>query len=270
MTLVPLFAGTALMALFVRSQRRAEEPILPLHLLAHRTRNAANLARGLVYAGMYGTFFFLSQFLQDVQGYSPLRTGASFLPLPATVFLSSQLASRVLVRRFRPKTLMLLGISSSITGLVLSTQLHASSPYLQVVANLVLIGAGTGISLVSLTSASLEGVAPEDAGAASGLVNVVQQLGAAVGVAVLVTVFGDAAGHVELGSNAVTAGRALLHVVHGLDTTFAAGALFAVIAFAAVALFVRPPRPVLVVEGNSDDLEELELELELAALEGAA
>jgi MFS family permease len=217
---------------------------------------------------MYGTFFFLSQFLQDVQGYSPLRTGASFLPLPATVFLTSQLASRVLVRHFRPKTLMLLGISSSITGLALSTQLHASSPYLQVVANLVLIGAGTGISLVSLTSASLEGVAPQDAGAASGLVNVVQQLGAAVGVAVLVTVFGDAAGHVQLGTKASSVGRALVPVVHGLDTTFAAGALFAVIAFAAVALFVRPPRPALVLDERVEGIEEIDFEL--AVLEGVA
>jgi EmrB/QacA subfamily drug resistance transporter len=268
MTVVPLLAGAGLMAYFVWSQRRAAEPILPLHLVAHRTRNAANLARGLVYAGMYGTFFFLTQFLQDVQGFSPLRTGASFLPLPATVFLTSQLASRVLVRRFRAKTLMLLGISSSAAGLLLSTQLHATSPYAQVVANLVLIGAGTGISLVSLTSASLEGVAPEDAGAASGLVNVVQQLGAAVGVAVLVTVFGDAAGHVELGSRAASTSGALAPVVHGLDTTFAVGALFAAIAFAAVAVFVRPPRPVLVVEGRLDDVRDLDVEL--AALEGAA
>ena len=73
------------------------------------TRTTANVSRGLVYAGMYGMFFFLGQFLQDVQGYSPLRAGVSFLPVPVSVFLSSQLASKVLLNRVRPKTLMLGG-----------------------------------------------------------------------------------------------------------------------------------------------------------------
>ena len=68
---------------FVLNEARVEEPILPLRLFAHSTRTTANVARGLVYAGMYGMFFFLSQFLQDVQGYSPLRAGIAFLPMPA-------------------------------------------------------------------------------------------------------------------------------------------------------------------------------------------
>ena len=72
-----------------------EEPILPLRLLTHATRSAANIARGLLYAGMYGMFFFLSQFLQDVQRFSPLVAGVAFLPMPASVFLSSQLTGRV-------------------------------------------------------------------------------------------------------------------------------------------------------------------------------
>ncbi len=107
----------ALLAAFVHNERRAEEPILPLRLLAHSTRSAANLARGLVYAGMYGMFFFLSQFLQDVQGYSPLIAGVAFLPMPASVFLASQLTSRVLVRRVPPKALMLSGIGLSTLSL---------------------------------------------------------------------------------------------------------------------------------------------------------
>ena len=68
-----------------------DEPILPLRLLTHRTRSSANASRGLLYAGFYGLFYFMAQFLQDVQGYSPLATGLAFLPMPISVFLSSQL-----------------------------------------------------------------------------------------------------------------------------------------------------------------------------------
>ena len=171
------------------SRRRAPEPILPLRILADRTRASANVARGLGYAGMYGMIFFLTQFLQDIQGHSSLITGIGFLPTPVSVFLSSQLTSRVLVNRLPAKVLMIIGSTCSALGLLLATQLHAGTPYPQVLASLILIGTGMGISFVSLTTAGLAGVAPSDAGAASGLINVMQQLGAALGLAVLVTVF---------------------------------------------------------------------------------
>jgi EmrB/QacA subfamily drug resistance transporter len=241
-TVGALAAGVLLLGVFVHNESRVEEPILPLRLLASSTRTTANVSRGLVYAGMYGMFFFLGQFLQDVQGYSPLRAGVSFLPVPLSVFLSSQLASKVLMNRVRAKTLMLWGISSVIVSLVLSSRLHAGVSYPLVLLTLVLLGVGSGTSLVTLTSASLAGVEPEDAGAASGVVNVIQQVGAALGLAVLVTVFGAVAGHSQLGAAASTAnlaGRATM--VHGLDVVFEVGALFAVLAFGMVAAFVRLP-----------------------------
>src|SRR5579863_9703910 len=97
-TVGSLAGGLALLGLFVRVEKTAPEPILPLQILADRTRASANVARGLGYAGMYGMIFFLTQFLQDIQGHSALVTGVGFLPTPTSVFLSSQLASRVLVR----------------------------------------------------------------------------------------------------------------------------------------------------------------------------
>ena len=116
--------------------------------LPARTRTTANVARGLLYAGMYGMFFFLAQFLQDVQGYSPLRAGVGFLPVPASVFLSSQLASKVLMHRVRPKTLMMSGIALAVVSLLLSSRLHAGARYPQVLVTLVLLGIGSGTSLV--------------------------------------------------------------------------------------------------------------------------
>ena len=120
-----LAAGVALLGLFVHNEGRVDEPILPLRLLAHTTRSAANLARGLLYAGMYGMFFYLSQFLQDVQRFSPLVAGIAFLPMPASVFLSSQLTGRVLIRRLPQKSVMMIGASLVTFGLLLATQIQA-------------------------------------------------------------------------------------------------------------------------------------------------
>ena len=149
-------------------------------------------------------------------------------------------------------------------------QLHAGSSYLQVLVNLVLLGAGVGIALVSLTSASLAGVDPMDAGAASGLVNVVQQLGAALGLAVLVTIFGAVTRHAQL-SNALGSGagpHADAVLVHGLDIAFAVGAGFAITAMAMVVLLVHPvgaARPAPVAVRAAEERPEVDLR----ALEGA-
>jgi EmrB/QacA subfamily drug resistance transporter len=242
-TLGSLVAGVALLGLFVRIEKTAAEPILPLRILADRTRAAANVARGLGYAGMYGMIFFLTQFLQDIQGHSSLITGIGFLPAPTSVFLSSQVTSKVLVNRLPAKALMVIGSSLSALGLLLATQLHAGTSYPQVLASLILLGTGMGVSFVSLTTAGLAGVSPVDAGAASGLINVMQQLGAALGLAVLVTVFDSVAhpGPAGLGLAAGPAGRAAL--VHGMDVTFGAAAAFALAAVAVVAVAVRTPKP---------------------------
>jgi EmrB/QacA subfamily drug resistance transporter len=231
MTLGALAVGALLLSTFVHVERRAEEPIVPLRLLAHATRTTANVSRGLVYAGMYGTFFFLGQFLQDVGGYSPLRAGVAFLPVPASVFVSSQLVSKVLVGRVRPKVLMLSGIGMTVVSLLLLSQAHAGASYPRILVSLVLLGLGSGTALVSLTTASLSGVESGDAGAASGLVNVTQQVGAALGLAVLVTVLGRS----QLRPGAV----ATPALVHGLDVTFGAGALFGLVALLMVAMLVR-------------------------------
>ena len=153
--------------------------------------------------------------------------------------MSSQLVSKVLVNRVRPKVLMLSGIGMSIVALLLSSQLHAGASYGQVVVGLVLLGLGSGTALVPLTTAGLSGVEPSDAGAASGLVNVTQQVGAALGLAVLVTVLSAAVGHAQLHTG-VAASASL---VRGLDITFGVAALFGLVAFVLVGLLVRLPAP---------------------------
>lgn len=263
LTLAALGAAALLLVAFVAIERGAEEPVLPLGLLVHSTRSAANVARGLVYCGMYGMFFFLTQFLQDVQGYSPILTGLCFLPMPLSVFASSQFTSRVLMPRMAPKRLMLTGLGLAAGGLLVASRLGVGSSYALVAASLVLVGVGSGVSFVSLTTASLAGVAPGQAGAASGLINVSQQLGAALGVAVLVTVFGDAAHHTGLRAGLDRAAAAL--VTHGLHEAFSVGLGFALLAFGVVAAAVRPARAATVelpAAPNPDD--ELVLPLDAA------
>ena len=253
--------------IFVHNESRVDEPILPLRLLTHATRTAANAARGLLYAGMYGMFFFLSQFFQDIQRFSPLVAGVAFLPMPTSVFLASQLTGRVLLRRFPQKSVMIMGASVVTLGLLLATRIHASTSYAQIVVSMVLIGAGMGISFVSLTSASLADVAPEDAGAASGLVNVSQQLGGALGLAILVTVFDAVTHHAQLGIRHVTVAgsvaRANATLVHGLDDVFWLGALFSLAALAMVTFGVRPARqsadaPIMTSDESDDAMLWLE------------
>ncbi|MGI8666300.1 MAG: MFS transporter [Jatrophihabitans sp.] len=245
LTLGSLVGGVLLLAAFVGVELRAEEPITPLRLLADASRSGANVARGLLFAGMFGMFFFLTQFLQNVLNYSPMQTGFAFLPIPLTVLASSQLASRVLVNRVNGKLLMLVGVGLSTLGLLLSSQLTAGSSYPMILGCLLLFGAGNGLSFVTLTAAALAGVAPADAGAASGLVNVTQQLGGTLGVAALVTVFGSASKHAAAHPSAGLSPAALADqvFVHAADRAFLAATVLLVGALVLVAVAVRAPRP---------------------------
>ena len=191
-TLASFAVGAVLLAAFVLTELRAESPITPLRLFADRNRSSSYVARLLLVAGMLGMFFFLTQFLRGVLGYSDLVTGFAFLPLTLVVFAASQLSARVLVERVGAHRLMIIGITLSTSGMLWLTQLGEHSGFASLVGPLLVFGTGNGLAFVPLTTAALDGVDPRDAGAASGLVNVMQQLGGSLGLAVLVTVFGSA------------------------------------------------------------------------------
>ena len=241
LTLASFVGGAVLLTAFVLTELRAEQPITPLRLFNDRSRTIANVARGLLFGGMFGLFFFLTQFLQDVLGYSALKTGFAFLPLPVTVFLVSQLTSRVLIHRVHAKVLMVGGVALGITGFALASGLDPSSSYGHVLASLLLFAVGNGLSFVPLTQAALEGVPAKDAGAASGLVNVTQQLGGTLGVAILVTVFGHFSRQASplLGESAAAQAQHVFTV--GASHAFMAAALFLAAALALVAAGVRAP-----------------------------
>ncbi len=241
-TVMSFVAGAALLAAFVVVERRAAEPITPLSLFADRTRSGAYVARMLMFAGMTGMFFFLTLFLQDVLGYSPIKTGLGFLPTTAALFLASQLSARVLVARYGGRRVMMVGATLSTLSLVVLTQLSTSSGYLAVLGPLLLIGIGNGLTFVPLTAAGLHAVQPDEAGAAAGLTNVAQQIGAALGLAALVTVFGSAMRTAEVtATNPVEQAHELF--VAGADAAFTVGAMLLAATLVVVSTVVRRVTP---------------------------
>jgi hypothetical protein len=194
-----------------------------------------------------GMFFFLTQFLRGVLGYSDLMTGFAFVPLTAVVFLASQLSARVLVERLGAHRLMILGITLSTSGMLWLTQLGEHSGYLALVGPLLVFGTGNGLAFVPLTSTALEGVDPRDAGAASGLVNV-------MGLAVLVTVFGSASksATADLPAGLSPAEAARRVFVHAADQAFWTAALFLIGTLLLVAFAIRRDRTPTAPESVTD------------------
>jgi len=192
-TLAALAAGLGLVALFVAGQARAAQPIMPLRLFDSRERSGAYAARFLFTGALVSSTFFMTQYLQGVSGYSPLQAGLAFLPL-TTVVLAVALCLPRLTRRFGNAHLLIAGIVFIMLGAAWLSRVTGDTAYVTGVAlPMIVFGIGQAFGLSTLTTAGMAGVAPDDAGAAGGLINVVHHLGGAVGLGILVTVF-DAAG----------------------------------------------------------------------------
>lgn len=249
-TVVAFLLGVGLVGLFVFVESRAAHPITPLRLFAHRNRAAAYVARLTLVAGMIGMFFFITQFMQVVMGMSALQTGLAFTPLSIALFLASLLSARVLVERLGAKAVMVGGIILSTTSMIWLTQISEQSSYAFLLAPLVLLGLGNGLAFVPLTVVALMGVEPEDAGAASGLVNVMQQMGGSLGLAILVTIFGN----VTRDPAASQSARDTL--ASGISTAFIGSAVFAALTLVVIATVVRLPRPVRSGQATLQDTQD--------------
>jgi EmrB/QacA subfamily drug resistance transporter len=255
LTLVSIAVGVLLLTAFVLVERSAEEPITPLSLFASRVRSGALLARAFLVAGAMGAFFFLTQYLQDVLELSPIRAGLAFLPLTAMLFVASQAASRGLVERYGERRVMVVGATFTLFSLAWLTRLDADSGYVDVLLSLVVLGLGNGLAFVPLTSSALHGVRPEEAGAASGLVNVAQQLGSALGLAGLVTVSGHASRSLDLAPDLDAVARAHETFLSGAHAAFEAATVMLVVTLLMVAFVIKREvevAPPVVVEVEPD------------------
>lgn len=187
--------GAALLVLLVVTERRHPHPLLRPALLRDRRRIAGLVAMAAVYGGMLATFFLTVQLLAHQLGYTPLQSGIAFLPVPLGVFTMSRLAPR-LVARVGPAPLIASGAASVFVAMGLLLGIHSSSSYaVGVFPSLLLMGLGMGASFMPITVLALAGVEPEHTGAASGLLQTMQQLGGGVGLAVVASVFAGRSAH---------------------------------------------------------------------------
>jgi EmrB/QacA subfamily drug resistance transporter len=251
-------AAAVLLAGFVYRESRARQPITPLRLFADRRRAGSYLTRLLLVAGMFGMFFFLTQFVQNILGFSPLRAGISFLPLTAALFSVSQFSPR-LVSRFRAWTLMVAGMLPVVAGMAWLSRISPGTGYLPgVLGPMLLIGTGLGVVFVPLTMASLSGVRAGDSGAASSMVNVMQQVGGSLGLAILLTAFStaarNAAQHPAAGLSPLA--QAHLTVVHGVSSAFTLAAILDVLALLVI-LTVMRTRPAEAMRARPAETDSL-------------
>jgi EmrB/QacA subfamily drug resistance transporter len=185
-----LAAGVALLAGFVLWQWRAASPLLPPRVVLDRNRGGAYLAVLIVGAGMFGIFLFLTYYLQQSLGYSPVITGVAFLPMIAMVVVAANLSNVVLMPRFGPKPLITAGMLLAAAGLVWLTRIGIHSDYASAVLGPLLIaGLGFGFTVAPSMNTGTYGVAPQDAGVASATLNTGQQIGGSIGTSLLNTIF---------------------------------------------------------------------------------
>lgn len=230
--------AVVVLAGFVAHEARAAQPLLPLRLLAGRTAAGGYLAMLALPAALFGMFFFLTQYLQQVQDLSALTTGLAFLPLTALIFGMSQVVPGLLPK-FGPRPFLLGGLGLIVAGMAWLTQISVDTGYLTgMLGPMLLFGTGAGLAFMPLSAIILSSARVEDSGAASGLLNAMQQVGGTLGLAILVTVFGTATD--AAGEAGVAPSDELL--ASGIADAFVAGTAFAVVALVLSAVAVSAPR----------------------------
>ncbi len=242
-TVVSFVVALGLLVAFVLVERRAEQPITPLRLFANRARTGSYVARILVVGAMFSMFFFLSQFLQGARSFTPLQAGLAFLPMTLVMFGIVRLVPR-LEGRVGTTRLLIAGLLTALVGMVWLSRLSIDATYVtQIALPLAVLGVGMGMTLAPLTTAGIAGVAPADAGAASGVVNAAQQLGSSLGLSVLVTVFTSAThsalAHPVPGASPIAEARDAL--AHAVSSSITGSAVLLGLALAVTLFSVRRP-----------------------------
>ncbi|MFM9448756.1 MFS transporter [Streptomyces acidiscabies] len=191
---IAMFVGSAvLLASFVVVELKVKAPLLPLRVVTERNRGGVYLSLGLAIIGMFGLFLFLTYYLQIVKGYSPVKTGFAFLPMVVGMITGSTQIGTRLMTRVAPRLLMGPGFLVAALGMFLLTQMKVDSSYAALLLPaMLLLGLGMGTAFMPAMSMATQGVEPRDAGVASAMVNTSQQVGGAIGTALLNTIAASA------------------------------------------------------------------------------
>ena len=234
-SLLGFTTAAALLTGFTLIESRAGQPIMPLRLFASRNRAGGYAGILLLPAGMFGAFYFLTLITQQVLNYSPLRAGLAFLPLTLAMFTVLRFVPRLL-QRFGARPVLLTGMALLITAAGWLWRLEPGDGYARgLLGPLLLMGMGVGLSFMPLNATILAGVEPQEAGAASGLLQTLQWLGGTLGLSLLVTVFGTATRHAHGSPSEI--------LVDGSARAFGVGALIALTALLVSALAITGTEP---------------------------
>ncbi|MFF3391258.1 MFS transporter [Streptomyces sp. NPDC002669] len=194
LTIGMFVASGVLLLAFVATEARVKSPLLPLRVVLDRNRGGVYLSLGLAIIAMFGLFLFLTYYLQVVKGYSPIRTGFAFLPMIAGMITGSTQIGARLMTRVPARKLMGPGFLAAAVGMLLLTQLEIDSSYVGLILPAqLLLGLGMGTAFMPAMSLATHGVEPRDSGVASAMVNTSQQVGGAIGTALLNTIAASAA-----------------------------------------------------------------------------
>jgi MFS family permease len=246
------------MAMFLALEARIENPIMPLRILRLRGLINASLVRGLLVTGMYSTFFLGTLYLEHVRHYTPLQTGAAFLPWTLTVAVLSQGITARLVDRFGQFSVLTSGMATAVTGLLLFASVGPDTAFFPTIffASFA-IGLGIGTAFMPLLTIAMADVPAADAGLGSGIVNVSQQVAGALGLAVLGTLATNHTHALEVAHHSI-----VTSLIGGYHLAFTIGAVCVGAGLIGALMMLRTPRPPredVVLE--SDAAAELEGEL---------
>ena len=188
MTLGLLVGSAVLLTGFVLLERRVANPLLPLRIVLDRNRGGGYLAMGMAAVGVFGVFIFLTYYMQQILGFSPIETGVAFMPMNLGIVTTAMVVNTRLLARTGPRPLIPTGMVLASVAMLLLTRTGVDSAYAShVLPSLILLGVGFGLTFAPVFSGATEGVEPRDSGIASAMVNTSQQVGGAVGTALLST-----------------------------------------------------------------------------------
>src|SRR5215216_680116 len=233
-TLAVFAVSFALLAGFVGWELRHPEPLMRFGILQTRTVSGANVAGFILGTALFSMFLMLTLYMQQVLGYSPMKTGVGYLAVAGTAIVWSGVAAQ-LVTRVGVKPVLVIGMIALTAGLLYFTQVSTGGSYVRdLLPGFLVIGVGIGFSFVPISIAALAGVKASEAGLASGLINTSQQIGGALGIAALSTI---ATSRTE---ESLAGGTILPEaLVNGFSTTFLVGALFAAVGIVAAVTLIR-------------------------------
>jgi EmrB/QacA subfamily drug resistance transporter len=246
-------AAVALLAGFVVRQTRAREPLVPLRIFRSRTVTGANLIQVLMVAGLFGMFFLGSLYMQRVLHYDAIQVGLAFLPVALGIAVMSLGVSARVITRFGAKSALLPGLVFAALALMLFRQAPANASYpSDLLPSMVLLGVGAGLAFPSLMTLAMSAATPEDSGLASGLVNTTQQVGGALGLAVLATL------STTRSNSARASGDSLAtSLMSGYHLAFTVGAIMMLAAVGLAAVLLKT-QPLVLAEQAPVELPEID------------